>query len=277
MSMKIGKPINKVQERFNELCDNGGGAGGGPARTKIQELLHQGSEKLNEFAFDEITSHLAKFSDRNPWHVCYAVSLGWGHLARIEEDFTDAATIALETRDPDALREASTFHLERGRQPILDSLTSGHQMFSMVRLPQELPDDLSAMARAQTRWMTPLVSPSQPRPRYMGTWNATAMFMVALFAKPVVATNLRDPGSVALPPNGPIASSLSLLHKAKILTRGPAGNDLDGGGWEPGVIYENNGLMLELLKGKSDWNLLDVHSGLYMLGTRFPLSAGWVS
>lgn len=275
--MKIGKPLNKVQERFNELCVKGGGAGGGPARTKIQEMLHEGSTKLNEFAFEEITTQLAKFPDRNPWHVCFSVGLGWGHLARIEEDFTDAATTALATLDAGALKDASMFHLERGRKPIVDSLTAGHHMFSMVRLPEGIPDDLGAMARAQTKWLTPLVSPSQPRPRYMGTWNATAMFMVALFAKPGIADDLRDVGSVALPPNGPIASALSILHKAKILTKGPSKDDLDAGSWDSNVIYENNALMLELLRGKSDWNLLDVHSGLYMLGTRFPLSAGWVS
>lgn len=123
--------------------------------------------------------------------------------------------------------------------------------------------------------MTPLVSPTGQRPRYVGTWNATAMFMVGLFAKPTIASELREPGSVALPPNGPIAAGINILHKANILSQPAAGNDLDDGSWEPGVIYANNGLMLDLLKGKTDWSLLDVHSGLYMLGTRHALSTEW--
>jgi hypothetical protein len=31
-----------------------------------------------------------------------------------------------------------------------------------------------------------------------------------------------------------------------------------------------------LLKGLSDWSMIDLHSGLYMLGTRFPLSNQWL-
>ena len=40
--MKIANPLNPIQVEFNELCTKGGGAGGGPALTKVQELLHNG-------------------------------------------------------------------------------------------------------------------------------------------------------------------------------------------------------------------------------------------
>ena len=83
--MKIAKPLNPVQVEFNELCAKGGGAGGGPARTKVQELLHNGSKKLNTLAFDEISHQLKTFPTANPWQVCFAVGLGWGHLAQIDD------------------------------------------------------------------------------------------------------------------------------------------------------------------------------------------------
>lgn len=86
--MKIANPLNPVQVEFSELCAKGGGAGGGPARGKVQELLHSGSKTLNKMAYDEISHHLKTFPDANPWQVCFAVGLGWGHLAQIAEDFT---------------------------------------------------------------------------------------------------------------------------------------------------------------------------------------------
>ena len=274
--MTIKPPLPPVLVEFNPRCDQGGGQGGGPARTKVQELLHNGSIKLTGYAYDEISHQLATFKDRSPWHVCYAVGLGWGHLARIEDEFTEAAVTALESLDSSALKYASNFHLERGPQPITQSLTGGYQIFQMVRLPSALPDSLRDYGRLQERWMTPLVSPSMQRPKYIGTWNATAMFMVALFFKHNLAKDLTENGMVVLPPNGPIAAALKILFDSKVISMPPAGGDLDEGVWNPGIIYENNGLMVEILKGHGGWNLLDVHTGLYMLGTRFPISKTWV-
>ncbi len=148
-------------------------------------------------------------------------------------------------------------------------------MFQKVRLPIQLPDTLIGFGRAQQRWYVPLVSPSEDRPRYIGSWNATAMFMVGLFSKPKLAAELVTVEHVALPPNGPIFNALKILHGAHILSRPPAGSDLDDESTELGLIAENNGLMVELLRGHSGWNLIDVHSGLYMLGTRYPLSKEW--
>jgi hypothetical protein len=272
--MKISKPLNLVQRTFNELCSKGGGVGGGPARTKVQALLHDGSKKLNQFAFDEITDQLVKFSDRDPWHVCFAVGLGWGHLAQINDEFTDNATRVLAALDAAALAKAKIFHHERGPTPIEQSLRGGYSMFQKVRLPEELPSDLQSYGRAQERWLQPVLSKSEERPRYIGSWNATAMFMVALFSKPTLAATLKN-REVMLPPGGPIYTGLSILHQAKLLSQKPAGSDLDDQAFEPGAIYENNALMSDLLKGKSDWSILDVHSGLYMLGTRHNLSDNW--
>lgn len=227
-------------------------------------------------AYNEITSHLKEFPEANPWHVCFAVALGWGHLAKIDMDFTGAAISVLENLDTDALKDASQFHLERGPLPIEQSLRGGYLMFQKVRLPDSLPDALPDFGRAQQRWMVPLVSPSEQRPKYIGSWNATAMFMVGLFSKPKIAAECVNAEHVALPPNGPIFAALKYLHSAKVLGKPPAGSDLDDGLWEPGVIYENNGLMAELLQGRAGWSMVDLHSGLYMLGTRYSLSSHWV-
>jgi hypothetical protein len=100
------------------------------------------------------------------------------------------------------------------------------------------------------------------------------MFMIALFANTSLAAQLLTP-VVMLPPGGPIYNALSILHTAHVLSRPPAGSELDDEAFEPGAIYENNALFEELLRGHAGWNLLDVHSGLYMLGTRLAESNNW--
>lgn len=149
---------------------------------------------------------------------------------------------------------------------------AAHRLFASVTLPQGLPETLAQYKRAQERWLGLVISPN--RPKYVGSWNATAMFMVGLFSNPSLAEQLLHP-DVMLPPGGPIHNGLAILHKAGVLAKPPSGTELDDGGFEPGVIYANNALMEELLRGRDDWNLLDVHSGLYMLGTRLAETDGW--
>lgn len=265
-------PINNVQKAFRELCEKGGGQNGGPLRGKVQEVLDQAGKSLNEFAYAEIGEHLDALNDRNPWHVCFAVGLSWGHLARLDLTFTEAAVNCLEQWNGTDLATACSFHLERGPQPIHDSLSGALQLFGMVKLPDQLPTDLAALRRAQERWLSPILSPA--RPKYIGSWNATAMFMVALFAQPDLAATMTQ-ATFMLPPGGPIFNGLKLLRRAHVLATDPAGSDLDDEAFEPGALYLNNDLMAGLLTGRSGWSMLDVHSGLYMLGTRHPLSNQW--
>lgn len=267
-------PVNDLQTQFRELCEKGGGAGGGPPRGKVQELLRWGGKKMNDdFAHDEIAQHLAAHPDANPWYVCFAVGLAWGHLAKLEPEFTAAAVRLLTHWNGTDLYKACSFHMERGPQPIHDSLSGAYQLFERVKLPDRLPDRLESIARAQERWLTPILSPS--RPPYIGSWNATAMFMVAVFAQPHLADTMLAPPPM-LPPNGPIFNALKLLHRAHVLNDPPSGSELDDEAFEPGAIYVNNGLMAELVRGQCGWNMLDLHSGLYLLGTRYPLSNQWL-
>lgn len=164
------------------------------------------------------------------------------------------------------MRLARTFGLEHGPEPIEQSLRGAHILFSRVTLPATLPDTLERLGRAQERWLAPILNPSE-RPPYIGSWNATAMFMTALFAQPALARSLIEPRPI-LPPGGPTFRGLQLLHQAGILPQSPAGSELDDAAFEPGALYENNALLAEVRKGGSDWSLIDVHSGLYTLGTR---------
>jgi len=270
--MSIGNPINRTQRSFNELCELGGGVRGGPTRPRAQDLLHQSGSALNRIAHDEVTAHLTHYSTSNPWHVCFAVGVSWGRLAKLDIDFTGAAVRLLSNWNDDDLRIARKFYYERGPEPIEHSLRGGHTLFRMVNLPVTLPSSLDGYRRAQERWLSPIVSPN--RPRYIGSWNATAMFMVGLFSNKTLAAQLTST-VVMLPPGGPIFNALSILFGAHILAQRPAGSDLDDEAFEPGAIYENNALFADIHKAHLGWNLLDVHSGLYMLGTRLPESNNW--
>lgn len=266
------KPINDTQRRFKELCEAGGGTKGGPPRGKVQQLLKESGQKLNMIAYKEIGDHLKAYPDANPWHVCFAMGLCWGHLAKVDLDFTGAAVRLFENWNAIDLKIARQFYLDRGPDPIEQSLAGGRVLFEKVKLPDTLPKDLKRIGAAEQRWFTPILSPE--RPRYIGSWNATAMFMVALFAQPELAATLHDP-IVLLPPGGPIYAGLQLLHRVHFLSKLPEGRELDDQAFEPGALYVNNDLFVDVLKGLDGWSLIDVHSGLYMLGTRYGASDHW--
>lgn len=101
------------------------------------------------------------------------------------------------------------------------------------------------------------------------------MFMVALFANPSLAAGLIKP-DVLLPPGGPIFGGLSILYNAKLLAHKPAGSALDDQAFEAGALYENNALFADIHQGHAAWHLIDVHSGIYLLGTRLPESEKWI-
>jgi hypothetical protein len=263
------KPVNDTQRVFKDLCEKGGGPKGGPARLKVQQLLKESGQALNVLAYEGVAEHVKELASTNPWHICFAIGLSWGHLAQFDVEFTRVATRLLGSWNDDDLKIAREFHYERGPEPIEDSLRGGHMLFSKVKLPEALPDNLDRLRATEDRWLSPILS--KDRPRYIGSWNATAMFMVALFAQPALAATLVEP-RVMLPPGGPIYNALALLHRVHFLPKKPDGSELDDEAFEPGAIFTNNVLFVDVLKGLSGWSLVDVHSGLYVLGTRDPRS-----
>jgi hypothetical protein len=268
----IANPVNDTQREFNHLCELGGGRRSGPAEIRVKELLRSSGKKLNAVACKEVATLLQELPTANPWHVCFAMGLSWGHLAKLEIDFVDAAARALRDLNDADLRDAARFHLERGPEPIQQALKGGYSLFQRVTLPTDLADSLERLWRAQERWLSPILGPD--RPRYIGSWNATAMFMCALFARPKLAAIHIEPKPL-LPPGGPIFAGLQILSRTGVILRSPAGSELDDQSFEPGALYENNSLFVEILKGLDGWGLVDVHSGVYMLGTRHPLSNTW--
>jgi hypothetical protein len=205
--------------------------------------------------------------------VCYALGIAWGHLARAELEFTAAAIGALEKLNDDDLKTAASFHQERGPEPIDKSLRGGYSLFQSVQLPDQLSSSLGSLDTAQQRWLSPILNPNS-RPPYIGSWNATPMLMCALFAQPALAATHMT-AKPLLPPGGPIYAGLQLLFRAHVLLNEPERSNLGDQTFEPGALHINNQRLVELLHAVDDWSLVDVHSGVYMLGTRDPHSNSW--
>lgn len=269
----MAQPINDTQREFAKLCQLGGGTKGGPARGKVLDLLEASGKRLNAMAYQAMHQQMQECADANPWHVCFAMGLSWGHLAKLDVNFTKAVVRTLENWNDDDLKDACSYYLERGPEPIRQSLVGGYALFDRVPLPPKLPTTLETLGAQQDRWFGP-ISVKASRPKYIGSWNATAMFMAALFAQPDLAKTQQKPRPV-LPPGGPLFTGLKMLADAHILLRQPDGSSLDDAPLELGVLFVNNQLLATLCELMPNGCLLDVHSGVYMLGTRHPHSASW--
>lgn len=79
----MSRPVNETQRRFARLCADGGGLKGGPAKNKVLDLLRWSGTTVNEDAYDQTRKQFEAFPEANPWHVCFAVGLAWGHLAKL--------------------------------------------------------------------------------------------------------------------------------------------------------------------------------------------------
>ncbi len=272
MKGPISKPVNPIQRRFNEICEEGGGPGGGPTRGKVQALIYSAGIQVNDDAKNGVSDEMSELSDMPPWHACYAIGMAWGHLAKFDMAFFAAATRLLSDWNDEDLRVARQFHLERGPDVIEASLRAGNMLFARRDMTKPLPDSLAGMRHAQERWFAAI---DKDKPPYMGAWNATALFMVALFAVPKAAAELIAP-TVYLPPSGAMFNALRYLFQVNFLNSPPDADVNEEGRIEFGPIATNNGLFADIRRGRDDWTLLDVHSGLYVLGTREPGAAKWV-
>ncbi len=272
MQKLIGDPVNEMQEVFNDLCEKGGGAGGGPARTRVQAIIREFGQQLNHSAYGQMEEALGWVPEANPWHVSFAMGLCWGTIAKHEKPFFVAATGALASWNDRDRKEACRHHLEKGWDLLEGSLLGGHRLFEDAHLRNDLPDDFEAMEHAQRRWLRSL---EKLAPRYIGPWNSLAVFMSALFARPELASAMRNPPPL-LPPGGPISAGLWLLHRARVIDAPPNTEHDDENFASLSAAVIDNHLMHGLLHGLPDCSMVDVHTGIYLLGTRDRRSRKWL-
>ncbi|WP_306582534.1 hypothetical protein [Dokdonella sp.] len=266
----MANAVNETQRRFQQLCSQSGGFNSGPVKKEVLDLLRGHGEILNAEAYEVAAQHLDANPTANPWYVCFAIGLAWGHLAKLEPAFTTHVVNVLTHWSDFDLSAACTFNLERGPDPIENSLKGAYSLFAKVPLPPTLPSTLDGLHAAQEKWLTPILLDVK-KPKYIGSWNATAMFMAALFARPALAKSHRKPRPL-LPPGGPVYEGLRMLHANHVLGTPP--ETAESGDWA-GALALNNHLLVDLLADDTDC-LLNAHSGVYLLGTRDPRSDGWL-
>lgn len=266
----ISSPLNECQRQFNELCKKGGGRNGGPARTRVQQLLRDEGKLLNESAYGEVSHALAVANGSNPWHVFFALGLCWGEMARFSDSYLVAAVGAIASWNDTDRAEAVKHHTQKGHELLEGSLRSASIIFDQIGSSMNaIPDSIEEHNKFQNRWFRRL---NTINPSYIGPWNATAPFMVALFARPDLAKTMKTLGPV-LPSNGPIARALNLLHQVGVTNHPAQSLEDDVRLSALGGTSADNGTMQELIVGLADCSMIDMHSGLYMLGTRDPRSA----
>jgi hypothetical protein len=265
----ISSPLNECQRQFNELCKKGGGRNGGPARTKVQQLLRDEGKLLNGHAYDEVASALDVAARYNPWYIFFALGLCWGEMARYSDRYLLAAVGAIESWNDQDRGEATKHYTQKGHDLLEGSLRSASVVFEQIGSALiTVPDSVQGYDKLQEKWFRRLHLLTPP---YVGPWNATALFMVALFAQPDLAKSMKTMRPI-LPSGGPISRALSLIHQVGV-TNHPAQTLQDdyGLGGLAGATADN-GTMQELIIGLSDCSMVDMHSGLYMLGSRDPKS-----
>ena len=151
----MARPINETQRRFSVLCAHGGGAKGGPVKHKVLELLRATGQEVNRFAYTQTRQHFAAYATANPWHVCFAVGLAWGHLARLDVAFTGHVVDALTELNDQDLQAACRFHLERGPEPIRKSLLGAYSFLKRSCCPLPCPTIWSSCGRRSNAGFDP--------------------------------------------------------------------------------------------------------------------------
>ncbi len=117
------------------------------------------------------------FSTKNPWHVCFSVSLAWGHLANLDFRLTEAVTEFLKRATAFGLIALPNFILSADP---MQSVTIGECVSNLQQHPtsDEIPDSLERIKNCEKDGLERFLGP--PRVPYMGSWNSVALFMVAL-------------------------------------------------------------------------------------------------
>ena len=125
----MASPVNDTQREFERLCKLGGGPAGGPATAKVLELLRASGQRLNAWAFSAMKEQMDELADANPWFVCFAMGLSWGHLAKLDVEFTSSVVGLLSEWNDGDLKSACSYFMERGPEPIEQSLIGAHVLF----------------------------------------------------------------------------------------------------------------------------------------------------
>ena len=260
--MPISNPgNNKWKQRYNELC----GTSGKPPRSHVVELLCEAGRWFNEDVLEtEVQATFEEFNSSNPWHLSFVVGVAWGQYAKKKTSFYEPALKWLSGRDENALSQAKTENKRSEADALGQCLRSGFRIFETMNLPDTIPTSLDELQQLQLKWIDRVPKLGLPQ---IGDWNFSALFMVMLFDESSRWKQLMDT-TILLPLGGPVGNFLHTLVADDVIDEGPWSKRAVEEKIDPGKLFLCQKVMEDLLGGREDRSLVDIHSGLYVMGAK---------
>lgn len=80
-----------------------------------------------------------------------------------------------------------------------------------------------------------------------------------------------------LPISAPIREGLKVMRDFGLTARSPSSALVDWDAFEPAELYQDNDILEEVGRAGGVADLLELHSGLFLLGTEDRLSSRWIT
>lgn len=264
--------FNMLQTEFATLVDRSGDNREILVEGLAPLLLDAGGD-LNANGARQLQEYLTGIPFEDLHIGWFVAGIAWGRDAEDSREFVLSAVQAIKSSKPKDHKRAMRFALAGRHRRLENLLRAGRQIVLQERHPCPI-SAIEELNEYQQRLFKALQL--LPDVQGIGNWNLGAMFFCAALSDPQwrVEMNKARP---RLPMSAPIFHSMEQLYSLRVLSRQPNYNP-----WRPKdssypeALYSNNALLEELCQKLGTSRILDIHSGLYLLGTRNVDANSWL-